>query len=42
MFEYADVDEEDVDIESYRVDPTPLLLTAASDASPSHALHVSI
>ena len=44
MFEYADVDAEDVDvdIEDYRVDSTPLLLTAASDTSPSHALQVSI
>ena len=40
MSEFADVDEENVDID--RLNSTPLLLTAASDTSPSHALQVTL
>ena len=44
MFEFADVDEEDedVEIEIHRVNSSLLPLTAASDARPSHALQVSL
>ena len=37
---FTDADEEDVDIEHCRGNRSPLLLTAASDTSAGHALHV--
>lgn len=40
MLDFADVDEEDVDID--RVNSSPPLLTAASDTSPTHAIQVSL
>lgn len=42
MFDFADIHEEDVDIEDCRGNASPLPLTAASDASASHALQVSL
>ena len=40
MLDFADVDEEDVDID--RVNSSPPLLTAASDTPPTHTIQVSL
>lgn len=42
MFDFADMYEEDVDIEDCRGNSSPLSLTAASDMSPCYALQVSL